>query len=128
MTKRRQLAVGALLPFVAGTLLIPALHLWGLACAGNGATDVCACGHAHSGDAPPPHRGDDGSDKDPGRVPPHDSSTCPVCQLAETPLATPATAIWLPCIEALAVHMPAEPRWPDFSRPRLLPFACGPPS
>ncbi|WP_074041421.1 DUF2946 family protein [Kiritimatiella glycovorans] len=131
MTERRQLAIGGLLLFVVGTLLVPAMHRLELACADDdiakGVRHSC-CSHDHSREHANGHETPERSrDSHPQRKP-HDPSTCSICQLAKTPVDTAVVAIALPQFAPVEIALPAVPSQPDFKTPRLLPFSCGPPA
>jgi hypothetical protein len=127
MTKSKQLAIGGLLLFVVGALLVPALHGLELACADDGATkNAChsCCPHEHA----PDHNTTDGPEDSRPSEKPHDPCSCAICQLANTPVSVAATVMALPSIELVEIALPVAPQSPDFKTPRLLPFPCGPPA
>jgi hypothetical protein len=130
MTERRQLAIGGLLLFVVGTLLVPAMHRLELIRTDAASEDLChsCCSHEHSREQTNVHETPERSrDSHPQRKP-HDPSTCSICQLAKTPVNTAVVAIALPQFAPVEIALPTVPSQPDFKPPRLLPFSCGPPA
>lgn len=96
--------------FVVGVLIVPAAHKVALS------PEPCAEGCSHAGD--------DGT-----RLPAkHDSSRCPVCQLAQLPMVA-ALPSMLPVPAGDAISRVIHPADAHVSRKDcLLPFSCGPPA
>ncbi|MGI6496548.1 MAG: hypothetical protein ACOX5G_10775 [Kiritimatiellia bacterium] len=123
----RPLCTAVLVLYVAGALLLPALHKYfsGCVCADgmNGLVRrCCPASHAHGDNI-----ADDPQDAKPDK-PPHDPATCAICQLANIPIHTASMAIATPQNGPVEPVPPAVFRQPDIQTPRLHPFSCGPPA
>jgi hypothetical protein len=130
MMKRKQLAIGGLILFVTGMLLVPAMHKLELANATGCEATCLPCGLADHGNngATASHGEQNESGNGRSERQRHDSSSCSICHLAKTPVNTVFVAIQMPQCEIVSASFPMAPRAPDFSIPRMIPFSCGPPA
>lgn len=130
--QRRQLAIGGLLVFLTGTLIMPAMHKLGLArgedCAAHAA---CACCGRAAHERPEASR-EPGEESSSNRKHPaphkHDPSTCSICQLAAMPATAPVVTLAVPQAQFCGVMALVPTAEPDTKPLRLRPFARGPPA
>jgi hypothetical protein len=126
---RSKRAIGGLILFTYGMFFVPALHWWRLSRPGGNGTSACrACvyqvsekGFSREKNSRSAGRRGSGSRH-------HDPSTCSICRFAKLPINAETVHFDLPRFSTTAVVRVDQPDLPDFKSPRLLPFACGPPS
>jgi len=121
-----------LILYVAGALLLPALHRCFSVCVCadtmRGLAQHCCPGaHAHDTHTQDATDADEQEDSQPD-APSHDPSTCASCQLASIAIHTASVAVTLPQSGPVATALPDFFQQPDVQIPRCHPFSCGPPA
>ncbi|NCC52601.1 MAG: hypothetical protein EOM20_15475 [Spartobacteria bacterium] len=125
--KKKLLTVSVLIAFIAGVWLMPALHLLALS-HGNQACAHASCCQAVTHPVSHHHGPARALDAARAHNHAHNPLTCPVCRVASLYIDVAVPLSIKPHIRPLANGYVLSSESADYIRPRLLPYACGPPA